>query len=166
MNISRTSFGKCRGSCLFGTLRRIQEKQVLGFGPLDSAASASARVQQVFPQGLPVLYVTYPVHILSKCIALTCHNLGHICRATLTNQELCEGFGALLTPTTDLPAGLMFPFQSWGRCGLERLSKRAIRKKASIPIQMSSFYTLFLPRMACHLCYFFVLTVPHRKGCY
>lgn len=97
---------------------------------------------------------------------LSCHNLGHVCRATLTNQELCEGFGALLTPTTDLPAGLMFPFQSWGRCGLERLSKRAIRKKASIPIQMSSFYTLFLPRMACHLCYFFVLTVPHRKGCY
>ena len=166
MNISSTSFGECRGSCLLGTLRRIQEKQVLGFGPLDSAASASARVQQVFPQGLPVLYVTSPAHILSKYIVLSCHNLGHICRVTLTNRELCEGFGALLTPTMDLPAGLRFPFQSWGRCGLEKLSKMAIRKKTSIPIQMSSFYTLFLSRMACHPCYFFILTVPHRKGCY
>ena len=84
MNISSTSFGECRGSCLFDTLRRIQEKQVLGFGPLDSAASASARVQQIFSQGLPVLYVTSPAHILSKYIVLSCHNLGHICRERLS----------------------------------------------------------------------------------
>ena len=89
MNISRTSFGKCRGSYLFGTLRRIQEKQVLGFGPLDSAASALARVQQVFPQGLPVLYVTYPAHILSKYIALIC----------LLSELLIEGGEWVATPS-------------------------------------------------------------------
>lgn len=70
---------KCTGSCLFGTLRRTEENQVLAFEPLDSVASASAEGQRVSPQGLPALSVTsLPLPPFSaQYTVLNCHNMGH-----------------------------------------------------------------------------------------